>query len=50
MRRIIVDQVDVNPRVLDEAVRMIRSGGVIAMPTDTLYGLGVDPFRADAVA
>ena len=33
-----------------DAVQAIRAGGVIAMPTDTFYGLGVDPFRADAVA
>jgi len=28
----------------------IRRGGVVALPTDTLYGLACDPFRADAVA
>lgn len=36
--------------MLDEAVRAIGGGGVIALPTDTLYGLAADPFRADAVA
>src|SRR6266566_5187154 len=50
VRRIVVDEATVNERALVEAVRAIRRGGVIAMPTDTLYGLGVDPFRADAVA
>ena len=50
VRRIVVDQAVVNARALDEAVQAIHSGGVIAMPTDTLYGLGADPFRADAVA
>ena len=49
MRRIVVDAATVNEHVLDEAVRAIRRGGVIAMPTDTLYGLAVDPFRAEAV-
>ena len=29
---------------------MILAGGVVAVPTDTLYGLAADPFRADAVA
>ena len=33
-----------------DAVQAIRAGGVIAIPTDTLYGLGADPFCADAVA
>jgi L-threonylcarbamoyladenylate synthase len=50
VRRIVVDEATVNEPALVEAVRAIRRGGVIAMPTDTLYGLGVDPFRADAVA
>jgi L-threonylcarbamoyladenylate synthase len=31
-------------------VAVLRAGGVIAYPTDTLYGLGADAFRADAVA
>ena len=37
----------------DEALRaaadVLISGGVVAYPTDTLYGLGVDPTRALAV-
>lgn len=32
------------------AVAVIRGGGVVALPTDTLYGLAADPFCADAVA
>ncbi len=28
---------------------VIRSGGVVAFPTDTFYGLGVDPLNAAAV-
>jgi L-threonylcarbamoyladenylate synthase len=32
-----------------EAVRRIGSGGVIAYPTETVYGLGCDPFNAMAV-
>ena len=32
-----------------EAVQCLKSGGVIAIPTDTVYGLGADPFNADAV-
>jgi L-threonylcarbamoyladenylate synthase len=33
----------------DEAIRVFKSGGVIAFPTETFYGLGVDPFNAKAV-
>ena len=35
---------------LQEAAKWIRTGGLVAVPTDTLYGLAADPFRADAVA
>jgi L-threonylcarbamoyladenylate synthase len=31
-----------------EAVRQLASGGVIAYPTETLYGLGCDPFNGHA--
>jgi L-threonylcarbamoyladenylate synthase len=50
VRRIVVTDSHPAAGALDEAVRAIRAGGVIAMPTDTLYGLAVDPRRADAVA
>lgn len=32
-----------------EAVQCLKSGGIIAIPTDTVYGLGADPFNSDAV-
>jgi L-threonylcarbamoyladenylate synthase len=32
-----------------EAVRHIAAGGIIAYPTETVYGLGCDPFNGDAV-
>lgn len=38
------------PEVIARAVAVLSSGGVVAYPTDTLYGLGVDPRRDDAVA
>ena len=31
------------------ARKVLLQGGVIAFPTDTFYGLGVDPFNRDAV-
>jgi L-threonylcarbamoyladenylate synthase len=31
------------------AVDCLKSGGIIAIPTDTVYGLGADPFNPDAV-
>jgi L-threonylcarbamoyladenylate synthase len=50
VRRIVVDAANFSAGALDEAVRAIAGGGVIALPTDTLYGLAADPFRPDAVA
>jgi len=32
------------------AAEAIRSGLIVAIPTDTLYGLAADPFRRDAIA
>ena len=34
---------------IKKAVQCLKSGGIIAIPTDTVYGLGADPFNADAV-
>jgi len=34
---------------LREAVRQLGAGGVIAYPTETVFGLGCDPFNARAV-
>ena len=35
---------------ISHAAHIIRSGGIIAYPTDTIYGLGCDPFDEEAVA
>lgn len=35
--------------VLDHATRMILSGRVVAVPTDTFYGLSADPLNLSAV-
>jgi L-threonylcarbamoyladenylate synthase len=35
---------------LDEAVSAIRDGLVVGLPTDTVYGIGVDPLDERAVA
>ena len=32
-----------NPRFLAEMIASLRAGGAVIFPTDTLYGLGVDP-------
>jgi L-threonylcarbamoyladenylate synthase len=37
------------PAAIAEAVRAVKSGGVVAIPTDTVYGLGCDPSSDEAV-
>lgn len=44
-----VDPNDPDPAVIREAANMVREGLVVAYPTDTLYGLAVDPRNAAAV-
>jgi len=34
---------------LDEAVNILKSGSPVVYPTETFYGLGVDPYNEDAV-
>jgi len=50
MRRVFVDRGAPQRDAIDEAARWIRLGYVVAMPTDTLYGLAADPFSEAAVA
>jgi L-threonylcarbamoyladenylate synthase len=39
-----------DPRAIAEAVAALRAGGVVAFPTETVYGLGGDTFNAQALA
>jgi L-threonylcarbamoyladenylate synthase len=49
MRRLVVRPGEPLEPQLAGAVAVIRRGGVVAFPTDTLYGLAADPASADAV-
>src|SRR3954467_5008775 len=44
-----VDPQHPDPALIAHAAEKIRAGLVVAYPTDTLYGLAVDPRNADAV-
>ena len=37
------------PEQVEKGVEILREGGVIAFPTDTVYGLGADAFNLQAV-
>jgi L-threonylcarbamoyladenylate synthase len=39
-----------SPEAYAEAAEVLRAGGVVAYPTETVYGLAVDPHNADALA
>ena len=49
MTRISIDSAVALEPQLAEAVTAIRGGGVVAFPTDTLYGLAADPRQPDAL-
>ena len=40
---------DILQRETEQGVEILKRGGVIAFPTDTVYGLGADAFNAAAV-
>ena len=44
-----IDRQVPDPETLRRCVALLARGGIVAYPTDTLYGLAVDPRRPDAV-
>lgn len=40
---------DPQPRLIEQAVKILRDGGIVIYPTDTIYGLGCDIFQHKAV-
>lgn len=38
-----------NPKIIDQAVEVLRKGGVIIYPTDTVYGIGCDITNQKAI-
>jgi len=38
-----------HPRAVGDAVRILRDGGVVVAPTETVYGLGADALNEEAV-
>ena len=39
-----------DPAVIERAAAILRAGGLVAIPTETVYGLGANALDADAVA
>ena len=40
---------EIDEELLQQAARILRDGGLVAYPTDTVYGLAADPANAEAV-
>jgi len=49
VQRFSVDPLNPKPESLLRAAAALDDGRILAYPTETLYGLGVDPFREDAL-
>ena len=49
MRRLRVDLENPDPSVIREGALVLNQGGIVAYPTDTVYGLACDPTRRDAL-
>lgn len=45
-----IDRDDAESAVIDEAAEILRSGGLVAFATETVYGLGADATNPEAVA
>ena len=46
----IEDKNDIKDVQLDEAAQILRNGGLVAFPTETVYGLGANALEAQASA
>ncbi len=44
-----LDLVSPSPEIIERAAQVIRQGEVVLYPTNTLYGLGCDPFNEKAL-
>jgi L-threonylcarbamoyladenylate synthase len=49
MKRYMVSPRTPAPAAIAEVAAIVKGGGVVAFPTDTLYGLAADPRRDDAL-
>lgn len=49
MKRVNIDNTNVDSLIIDEAVSMILKGGIVAMPTETVYGLAIDPSKEETL-
>ena len=46
---IAVDHSNPDPNIISKAARIITTGGLVAFPTETVYGLGADATNPDSI-
>ncbi len=49
-RRVHIDRFNPDPLQIEAAAVVVRRGGIVLYPTDTVYGLGCSGLRADTLA
>jgi L-threonylcarbamoyladenylate synthase len=49
LRKVKIDPENPDMKIIREAGRLLREGKLVAYPTDTVYGLGTNPFDIKAV-
>lgn len=49
-RKFLINQVNPEMDMIREAAAIIRDGGIVVFPTETVYGIGADALNADACA
>ncbi len=42
-------KVSYDTKGIEIAVKTLQNGGIVVFPTDTVYGIGCDPYNADAI-
>ena len=50
LRTLQIDPRNIDPKLITQAARIIQGGGLVAFPTETVYGLGANAFSPEAVA
>ena len=45
-----INSAQIDRDLIQEAAEVIKKGGLVAFPTETVYGLGADAFNSDAVS
>ncbi len=42
-----IDKNNIDPEVIEEAGNILKNGGLVAFPTETVYGLGADALKEE---